>query len=123
MQNIITPGGQPIRPQKSGLIVIKTPEGIIINPKIAATLGSQTQCNVISLPMDSSLMMGKVAMTELLSSHMGIHAILDLPTEDTFSKDELATIQASLKYLIKHTHPNPDSFECRLEAKVTKLLK
>jgi len=87
---LLGPSGQPLR-KEFKLIVMKLPKGVKIHPQIIGQLSKHSGCNVITLPMDSELMMGNLALQELNSTHTGIHAILNL-TDINFTKEELHLI-------------------------------
>lgn len=82
IDKLVKPDGTPIKPEPK-LVVIKTPRGVTINPQVISAVAQTTGCNVIVLPMDSELIMGRLALAELQSAHAGIHAILELgPIEE-----------------------------------------
>ena len=87
---LVGPSGQPLFKEPK-LIVMKLPQGTQIHPKMIAQLCKQSGCNIITLPMDSELMMGKLATQELNSTHIGIHAILGLVNVN-FTREELQLI-------------------------------
>ena len=94
--HLVGPHGEQLHPTTPKLIVIKQPKGVKINPQIAAMTGKQTGCNVIVIPMDCELMMGELALKQIMSTHIGIHAVLDLPNIH-FDKPELECILHGLK--------------------------
>ena len=87
---LLGPSGQPLF-KEAKLIVMKLPKGVKIHPQIIGHLSKHSGCNVITLPMDSELMMGNLAVNELNSTHTGIHAILGLVNVN-FTKEELHLI-------------------------------
>lgn len=92
---LLGPSGQPLF-KEAKLIVMKLPRGIKIHPQIIGQLSKQSGCNIITLPMDSELMMGNLAVQELNSTHAGIHAILGLVNVN-FTKEELHLIHHYIK--------------------------
>ena len=87
---LLGPSGQPLF-KEAKLIVMKLPRGVKIHPRIIGELSKHSGCNIITLPMDSELMMGNLALQELNSTHTGIHAILGLPNIN-FNREELHLI-------------------------------
>lgn len=98
---LVGPSGQPLQKEVK-LIVMKLPKGVKIHPQIIGHLSKHSGCNVITLPMDSELMMGSLALNELHSTHAGIHAILGLVNVN-FTKAELQLIN----HYIKTTNESP----------------
>lgn len=79
---LVKPDGSPMV-KEPRLIVIKQPKGVQIHPNVVAQIAKMTGCDIVVLPMDSELMMGKLALEELKSVHQGVHAILQLgPIEE-----------------------------------------
>lgn len=92
---LLGPSGQPLF-KEAKLIVMKLPRGVKIHPRIIGELSKHSGCNIITLPMDSELMMGNLAVQELNSTHAGIHAILGL-VNINFTKEELQLISHYIK--------------------------
>jgi hypothetical protein len=117
-KELVSPSGHPLIPEPN-LIVLKTPRNITLNQRILSSLSNLTHCAIVQLPMDSEILMGKVAQDELRSLHSAIHAIEQLPYIK-FNKEELKVLYAALRYLCEKTAPTEESNEVRLMKQVKK---
>lgn len=119
--DLLGPDGKQLH-KEPNLIVLKYPKKNPVNPQLIVGLGKQTGCNVISMPMNSELMMGELAMKEIVSTHSGVHAILQLPFIH-FAKSELETIRSALNYVVKQINAKPGSAEEILSTRITQSIK
>jgi len=121
-KDLISPQGKPLLNKERKIIVIKTPRDVKLHPQMFSDISKLSGCAVISIPMDSEIIMGELAVKELLSIHSAIHAILEIPKTD-FSEEEIKVIFSSLKFLCEKTQPGDDSNEVALLNKVKELVK
>jgi hypothetical protein len=94
--NFVGLDGKPLRTKAAGLIVIKSTveasNGLLQTlPGIAKVTG----CDVIVLPMNCELLLGRLAIREIKATHKQIHEIakqwnvnLDIDSEDGNSPEE-----------------------------------
>ena len=120
-QDLIDPSGKPLIKEPK-LIVIKTPKDSPMPKQLIMEISKVTKCIVVSIPMDSELMMGNVAMKELDSVHSAIHAIKESPGVH-FSAQELNIIYKSLCFLCEKTQPPDSAEEIRLMKELKEYLK
>lgn len=121
--DLVSPSGQPlIREPK--LIIIKMTKEVQkkLNPKLVPTIAKMSGCDVVVLPMDSELMMGKLAMTELESMHSACHAILEIP-EAAFTKEELTSIYNTMHWAQEKLGFDERSAEVSVLKKTKKFIK
>lgn len=98
MPELVDPSGQPLIKEPK-LIILKMTAEVQkkLNPRLVPTIADMSGCDVIVLPMDSELMMGKLAMSELESMHSACHAIQELP-DVNFTKGEVAAIYSIIHW-------------------------
>lgn len=98
MPELVDPSGQPLIKEPK-LIILKMTKEVQkkLNPKLVPTIASMSDCDVIVLPMDSELMMGKLAAQEIESMHSACHAIEHIP-DTNFTQEEVTAIYNTLHW-------------------------
>ncbi len=112
-KDLVGPQGQSLIKQPGNLVVLKVPRGLKLNPQFIAEISRLAGCPIIVLPMDSELIMGRLAHTEMMSIHEGIHAITGFPNIQ-LDNPSLGILYKCLKYVCEKTQPGDDSKEVAL---------
>lgn len=120
---LINPSGKPLT-RDPKLIVIKAKKDVQqrLNPNLVSQICNITGCDTIILPMDSEIMMGKLAKEELESMHSACHAILQLP-DINFTKEELKAIYNTLHWAQEKLGFSSDSPEVSVLKQTKKLIE
>ncbi len=72
---LLGPGGQPLSTLPP-IVVIKTREPL--PQKLVQAIGATTKSNVVVLPFEKDLLMGKLAMEDIEAIHEAIHKVLKI---------------------------------------------
>jgi len=76
--DIVGPDGRQLRSKSAGIVILKVPIGISTPAQqVVSAIAEVTGCNVIVLPMEYEIMMGKIAVEALISIHEAIHQIVE----------------------------------------------
>ena len=114
-QQLVNAQGIPIH-TNSKIVVLKYPPGTQVPQQLVQLISKATGCSIIVLPMDAELMMGRVALDGIISTHVGIHAVLNIAPD--FTEDEYTILSSALKYVCEQTQPGDDSKEVALLKKL-----
>lgn len=72
---LLSPDGRPLSTQPE-IVVIKTRHPL--PPQLVQRIGMVTKCNVVVLPFEKDLLMGKLAMEDIEAIHEAIHKVLKI---------------------------------------------
>jgi hypothetical protein len=112
IRDLINSSGKPLINEPK-LIVLKSTRNSRISHELIVALAKNMQAMVVQLPMDSELIMGRLAEQELQSVHKACHAYNDYP-DVHFTNEEITIIYKALCFLCEHTKPGNSSPEVKI---------
>ena len=119
---LVAPDGTPLI-QEPRLVVLKvTKTAGPIPRELRQQLSQATGCPIAVIPMDSDILMGRMAAEEMQVCHKGCHKFLDLPQID-FNIAELKVAYEGIKYLCEKTAPADGSVQIGVMKKVKKAIE
>lgn len=123
MPDLVDSLGQPLIKEPKLIILKMTKEAQKkLSPKLVPTIADMSGCDVVVLPMDSELMMGKLAWKEMESMHSACHAIEHIP-DTNFTQEEVTAIYNTLHWAQDKLGFNTGSAEVSVLKKTKKFIK